>query len=201
MAYDRKDSWYRRAKQSGFRSRAAYKLIELDRRFGLLRPGARVVDLGCAPGGWLQVAARRVGRRGRAVGIDKLAIEPLDAAQVEILQADIAAADSLERLRRALGGPADTVLSDMAPETSGVGFADHARSVELARLALDAACALLREGGSFAAKVFDGPDLDALAQEIAQRFGKLRRVRPEATRKGSRELYLVALSFRSRAEP
>lgn len=190
-AYKRKDGFYRKAKAEGYRSRAAYKLLELDRRFGLLSRGARVVDLGCAPGGWLQVAAAKVGRKGRVVGIDRLPVEDLELANAVVLSGDITNPDAIERIRQALAAPADLVLSDVAPDTSGVASADHARSIELVELAFETACALLAPDGALCAKVFDGPDLDALVATIKTRFKKLRRVRPEATRKGSRELYLV----------
>lgn len=194
--YERKDGYYKRAKSEGFRSRAAYKLQQLDQRHRLLRRGARVIDLGCAPGGWLQVAAGRVGRGGRVVGIDRLECEPLELANAEVLVGDIGAADTPERLRRALGGPADVVLSDMAPDTSGVGFADHVRSVELVRASAAVAAAVLRPGGQLCAKVFDGPELQDLVAALRQRFVKVRRVHPAASRKGSRELYLVATDFK-----
>ena len=195
MAYKRKDGFYKRAKKEGYRSRAAYKLIELDRRQHLLRRGQRVLDLGCAPGGWLQVAAGKVGRTGRVVGMDRLQVQGLDLPNAEILLGDVTGADAPARLRDALGGPADLALSDMAPDTSGVGFADHARSIELVRTAFAVSSQLLRPGATFCAKVFDGPDLDDLVVELKTRFGKIRRVRPEATRKGSRELYLVCTGF------
>lgn len=194
--YRRKDGFYKKAKAAGYRSRAAYKLLELDRRFGLLASGARVIDLGCAPGGWLQVAAAKVGRKGRVVGIDRLEVAHLGLANVEILTGDIDSPDAIALIREALASPADVVLSDMAPDTSGVGFADHARSVELVELAFEAALALLKPGGALCAKVFDGPELNELAANIKARFGKVRRVRPEATRKGSRELYLVCTKHR-----
>jgi len=192
MAYRRKDSWYRKAKQEGYRSRAAYKLEELDRRLSLFGRGMRVADLGCAPGGWLQLAAARVGRRGRVVGIDRLEVAPLGLEQVEVLCGDITDEQCAARLSRALGGPAALVLSDMAPDTSGVGFADHARSVELVRAAAALARDLLEPGGRLVAKAFDGPDVNSLVAELGSGFTGVRRMRLHTTRKGSRELYLVA---------
>ncbi len=192
MVYQRKDTWYRKAKAEGYRSRAAYKLQELDRQFRLFRRGQRVLDLGCAPGGWLQVAAHAVGEQGRVVGIDRLAVPSLGFPNVFVLTADIQAPESPASLREALGGPADLVLSDMAPDTSGVGFADHARSIELVRAAVDVARAQLRPGGTLVAKVFEGPDLNPLVAEMRASFGEIRRVRLDTTRKGSRELYLIA---------
>ncbi|HUU04137.1 MAG TPA: RlmE family RNA methyltransferase [Myxococcota bacterium] len=190
VAYDRKDGWYRKAKREGYRSRAAYKLIELDKKLRLFRKGMRVVDLGCAPGGWLQVAAERVGRRGRVVGVDRLQTQPLASEQVKLLLGDVNQPGTRERLAELLGGTADLLLSDMAPNTSGVGFQDHVRSIELVRMAGELAAALLTCGGALLAKVFDGPDLDALLGELKDSFGPARRIRLKSTRKGSREIYL-----------
>jgi 23S rRNA (uridine2552-2'-O)-methyltransferase len=195
VAYQRKDSWYRRAKREGYRSRSAYKLIELQRRCRLFSRGMRVVDLGCAPGGWLQVAANEVGAKGRVAGIDRLEVEPLGLPQAAVLVGNIHDPEACDRLREALGGRADVVLSDMAPDTSGVGHADHAGSMELARAAFEAAGRLLLPGGALVCKVFDGPDLNDLILDWKPAFGKVRRIRPESTRKGSRELYLVARPF------
>jgi len=193
MAYQRKDTWYRRAKQEGYRSRSAYKLQEIDQRLRLFRPGQRVLDLGCAPGGWLQVAAERVGARGRVVGID---LEPVtafpEAPQTCCLQGDIFAPDTPERLAEALGGPADVVLSDMAPHTSGDHDSDHARSLDLVRAAGALATGLLRGGGWLVAKVFEGPDLNALIASWRDAFADARRLHLDTSRRGSREVYLVA---------
>lgn len=190
MAYRRKDRFYRQAKQEGFRSRAAYKLQELARRLRLFSPGQRVVDLGCAPGGWLQVAARAVGGKGRVIGIDIEEVTPLGFPQVQVLRMDIFDPSTPGRLRELLGGLPDVVLSDMAPHTCGDHDADHARSVELVAAAGRLAAELLRPGGWFVAKVFDGGALSDLLRELAASFDDVRRLRPEATRDGSRELYL-----------
>jgi 23S rRNA (uridine2552-2'-O)-methyltransferase len=195
VAYNRKDSWYRKAKDQGYRSRAAYKLIELQQRFGLFSKGMRVADLGCAPGGWLQVAAGEVGGRGRVAGIDRLEVDPLGLPQAVALVGNIHDKEACDRLQEVLGGQADVVLSDMAPDTSGVHDADHARSLELARAAFEAAVRLLLPGGALVCKVFDGPDLNDLIKDWKSAFGQVRRIRPESTRKGSRELYLVARPF------
>lgn len=200
MAYDRKDSWYRKAKREGYRSRAAYKLIELDWKLHLFRKGMRVLDLGCAPGGWLQVAAERVGGRGRLVGIDLLATKALAGGRVELLQADIFEPGTGERLAGLLGGKADLVLSDMAPNTSGVGFQDHVRSLELVHRAAELAGGLLGGGGALLAKVFDGPDLGDLLDELKVSFGPARRIRLKSTRKGSRELYLFIRRRKGKAD-
>lgn len=200
MAYQRKDGWYKKAKQEGFRSRAAYKLMEISKKSRLFAKGMRVVDLGCAPGGWLQVAARQTGRRGRVVGIDRLPVDPVEFDWVTVLQGDITSPDTAERLLEALGRPADLVLSDMAPDTSGVGFADHARSVELVREAHRLAGQVLKPGGNMLAKVFEGADLPELVDELKQIFHSVQRERPRSTRKGSRELYLLARTIKFESE-
>ena len=198
--YVRKDAAYRRAKREGLRSRAAYKLEELDRRFGLFRRGARVVDLGCWPGGWLQVAARRVGPRGRVVGVDLRPVDGLGGPAIELITADVADAAVVEAVREALGGPADVVLSDLAPRLSGIRQADAARHAELVRLASERALAWLTPGGTFVAKLFMDPEYEGLIRELRAGFERVRSCKTEATRRGSSELYVVARQPR-RAEP
>jgi 23S rRNA (uridine2552-2'-O)-methyltransferase len=198
--YQHKDRFYRQAKEEGYRSRAAYKLLELNKRLRLFSRGMKVLDLGCSPGGWMQVAAAQVGPTGRVVGVDLEEIPPLGEPQVQALAGDIRDPAVLAGLEQALGGPADLVLSDMAPDTSGVHFADHTRSVELVRAALIVAERLLKFSGTLVAKVFDGEELPALVQEIRKHFAKVQHVRPEATRKGSREVYLVATGKKAPSE-
>src|SRR3954454_15641728 len=148
------DPYVHEAKAKGYRSRAAFKLIELDDKFHFLKPAARVLDLGAAPGGWSQVAAQRIGTKGAVVGADILEIAPLPG--VTLLQADIGDSDSLAKLQEALGGTADVVLSDMAASTTGHRATDHLRTVALFETALDIAQALLKPGGAFIGKVFQG---------------------------------------------
>jgi len=147
--YERKDTFYKKAKREGYRARSAYKLIELNQEVHFLRPGMRVVDLGSWPGGWVQVAAEIVGRSGKVVGIDLVALEPLPFPQVTLLQGDATDPVQQERIRAVLGGLADVLLSDMAPKLSGIKEVDEARSMELCRLALASAPTLLRPGGVF----------------------------------------------------
>jgi len=192
-----RDEYYNRAKQEGYRARSAYKLVQLDETASLLSEGDTVVDLGAAPGGWLQVAAERVGPGGRVVGVDRQRIEPLDApgADVAYVRADVTDDDTPDEIRAALDGgerPVDVVLSDMAPNMSGEYDLDHARSVHLARQAFELAEALLAPGGDLAVKVFDGRDLADLEAEIEAEFEYVRQVRPDASRDASSELYLVA---------
>lgn len=199
MAYQPKDAFYRKAKKEGFRSRAAYKLVELDRRFRLVRPGDRVVDLGAAPGGWLQVVARLVGTQGKVVGVDLQPIGPLAEPNVVLLQGDIFSAQTEERIKEIFPRGVDCVLSDLSPRLSGIRDADIRRSIELARAALRLAGRLLRPGGNFLVKSFVGDELKEFAQELSERFDTVQRTRPEATRKGSSEIYLCAKGFRALA--
>jgi 23S rRNA (uridine2552-2'-O)-methyltransferase len=189
-----KDEYYNRAKQEGYRARSAYKLKQLDETADLLGEGRTVVDLGAAPGGWLQVAAERVGSGGTVVGVDRQRIEALEEsdATVEFVRGDITEADTKAAIRETVDDTVDVVLSDMAPNMSGEYDLDHARSVHLARQAFELASDLLGPGGDLAVKVFDGRDLADLEAEIDAEFEYVRQVRPEASRDASSELYLVA---------
>ena len=194
--YERKDAFYRKAKAQGLRSRAAFKLEDLDRR--LLREGDRVLDLGCWPGGWLQVAARRVGSRGQVVGIDRKKLAPIALANVCVLEGDAADEATLEAARQALGGPADIVLSDLSPELSGIRDRDEARASELVRLALAIAEKMLRPGGSLLCKLFMNSEYAAILEELRARFAEVLVTRSQASRKGSAELYVIAKGFGGR---
>ncbi|PSP16575.1 23S rRNA (uridine(2552)-2'-O)-methyltransferase [Halobacteriales archaeon QH_10_67_13] len=187
-----KDEYYNRAKQEGYRARSAYKLKQLDETADLLGRGDTVVDLGAAPGGWLQVAAERVGSEGRLVGVDRQRIDPIETeATVECLRGDVTEDRTHERIAAAVEESADLVVSDMAPNVTGEYNVDHARSVYLVRQALAVATAVLRPGGDFLAKVFDGRDLEELIGDAESEFEYVREVRPEASRDASSELYLI----------
>jgi len=195
----KKDMYYNKAKQQGYRARSAYKLQQLDETTGLLGEGNTVVDLGAAPGGWLQVAAERVGPTGTVVGVDRQNISDLDdpEATVEYIRGDITEQRTIDLIRETLGvedgeTPVDVVVSDMAPNMSGEYDLDHARSVHLARQAFELATDVLDAGGDLAVKVFDGRDLQTLEDDIDQEFEYVRQVRPDASRDSSSELYLVA---------
>jgi 23S rRNA (uridine2552-2'-O)-methyltransferase len=188
------DPYVAAAKAAGYRSRAAFKLTELDEKFHLLKPGGRVVDLGCAPGGWIQVALKAVGERGRVVGLDLLPVDPVPGAT--ILQGDFQDAAAEKQVEEALGGRADLVLSDMAPNTTGHATTDHLRIMGLAELALDFALRVLAPGGGFAAKVFAGGSEKAFLATLKARFTQVRHAKPPASRKDSAELYVVATGFR-----
>lgn len=196
MAYERKDTFYKKAKQEGYRARSAYKLIELNKEFCFLKPGDRVVDLGSWPGGWVQVAASIVGGTGSVVGIDLVALEPVSLTQVTLFQGDATDPVQQEKILTALGGPADVVLSDMAPKLSGIRERDDARAMELCHAALACAQAFLRPGGALLAKVFMGEEYRAFLAHLRAIFTLIKIARPEATRRGSAETYVLASGLR-----
>ena len=195
MGYNPQDSYYKKAKQEGYRSRAAYKLLELQQRFRLMRPGVVVVDLGAAPGGWLQVAAKFVGQSGKVIGIDLQPIETLREANIIFFQGDITSPEISKKISELVDGKVHCVLSDLAPRLSGIRDADAARCLELSRTALTVATALLRPGGSFLVKGFVNQELHTFTLELKQHFHSVQRTRPEATRQGSSEFYFFAKDF------
>jgi 23S rRNA (uridine2552-2'-O)-methyltransferase len=194
--YDRKDALYRRAKAEGYRSRAAYKLLELQKRARVVRRNDAVLDLGAWPGGWLQVAAELAGPGGRVVGIDVVAIEPLGLDNVVTAQGDVADSDLPARALELLGRRANVVLCDLAPKLTGVGPRDLARAAELGEHAVRIAAATLAPGGTLVMKTFSGDDAAALRDRLRKQFGAARLVGLAATRKGSSELYLIGTGFR-----
>jgi 23S rRNA (uridine2552-2'-O)-methyltransferase len=187
--YKRPDRFAKKAQGEGYAARSVYKLEEIVRRTRVLRRGDKVVDLGCSPGSWMAFAADAVGPSGRVLGVDieepKVHLGPVIVRSVLDVTAD--------EIRDALGGPANAVLSDMAPRTTGDTFGDHVRQIELARAAHQLARELLAPGGSFVCKVFDGEEAHAFVQEVRTVFEETRRVRPEAVRTNSREFYVVGL--------
>jgi 23S rRNA (uridine2552-2'-O)-methyltransferase len=192
----RRDPFYRAAQQEGLRSRAAFKLAYLDDRFHLLHRGARVLDLGGAPGGWSIVAADRVGPTGTVVAVDLRSIDPI--AGVRVVRGRVGDPGLPARL-----GPArfDVILSDMSPRISGAYGTDHARSVALVRDGAALAASVLAPGGAFVAKVFDGDLVGALTRELERSFARVRRTKPPASREPSSEIYLVATGFRPGRAP
>jgi 23S rRNA (uridine2552-2'-O)-methyltransferase len=199
--YDPKDFYYRQAKKVGLRARSAFKIDEILRRHRLLRAGQAVLDLGAAPGGFLQILADAVGEKGVAVGVDLEPIRKIPKAWVKTATVDLLAPDALEKIRALHDGPFQLVTSDMAPKTIGVKITDEARSVELVRVALSVAEATLAKGGSFVAKVFMGREFPALKKELAGRFGEVHVVRPQATRESSYEVYVLGKAFRGAQTP
>jgi 23S rRNA (uridine2552-2'-O)-methyltransferase len=193
------DPYVKAAKARGLRSRAAFKLEELDDRFHLLKPGSRVVDLGAAPGGWTQVSLARGGDRARVVGIDLLPIDPIAGAI--LLQGDFQEEAAELRVIDALDGPADLVLSDMAPNTTGHNATDHLRIMALAEIALHFAARVLAPGGGFVTKVLAGGSEKDFLATLKRNFAAVRHAKPPASRKDSAELYVVATGFRGRSAP
>lgn len=189
------DPYVARARAEGYRSRAAYKLIELQEKYGFLKPGGRVVDLGAAPGGWCQVAVRETGKTGRVVGIDYLGMPPVDGA--EVLELDFLTEEAPTKLKTLLNGPANVVLSDMAAPTTGHRSTDHLRIISLAEAALDFAEEVLAPGGAFAAKVFQGGSEKSLLDRLKNQFDRVHHAKPKASRQDSAEMYVVALGFKS----
>ncbi len=196
VAERRRDPYYRAAQREGLRSRAAFKLEYLDRRFQLFRPGQRVLDLGAAPGGWSLVAAQAVGPRGAVVAVDLRPIEPMPG--VRLVRGRVGDPSLVAKLGDA---PFAVVLSDLSPRISGAYATDHARSVDLVREAWSVAAQVLDRDGAFVAKVFDGDLVASLEAELAGSFDRLQRTKPPASREASSEIYLIARGFRPRPPP
>jgi 23S rRNA (uridine2552-2'-O)-methyltransferase len=194
--YDPKDFYFRKAKKEGLRARSAFKIDEILKRHRLLRQGDAVLDLGAAPGGFLQILADAVGEEGVAVGVDLEPIRALGRRQVRTAVVDLLRPDALEKIRALHPGRFALVSSDMAPKTIGVKVTDEARSLELVRMALCVAEATLGRGGAFVAKVFMGGDFPALKKELQARFETVQVVRPQATRESSYEVYVLGKGFR-----
>ena len=194
------DPYVARAKREGYRSRAAFKILEIDDRYHLFKPGGRVVDLGAAPGGWAQVAAKRVKSeegQGKVIGIDLLDIDTIPGVQFQVM--DFNDLDAPERLMAMLGGEADVVMSDMASNTTGHKKTDHLRIIGLAELAVEFARQVLAPKGAFVAKVFQGGMETALLNDLKRDFATVRHVKPSASRADSSELYVLATGFRGRS--
>ena len=190
------DPYVRKAKQKGYRSRAAFKLEELDKKFGLIKPGSLVVDLGCAPGGWVQIAMKH--GADRVVGIDLLPVDPIAGA--ELIEFDFMDEKAPGRIKSLLGAAPDVVLSDLAANTTGHRQTDHLKTVALVEAAADFAMQTLRPGGHFVTKVFQGGAEKTLLNRLKRNFQKVQHAKPESSRKGSPEIYLVALNLQGRAE-
>ena len=187
--YNKKDHYHRKANQEGYLARSAYKLKEIQAKYKLIKKNAKVLELGCSPGAWSQVALEILGENGRIVGID---LEPaaLSDARLDFVLGDIFSVDAA----RLPGAPFDCVLSDMAPKTSGIKVRDQSRSYELAEYAVKLCDEMLVPRGNLLLKIFEGPDLQKLAQEIRARFTKVERIRPESTRQASTEIYFLGLN-------
>ena len=191
LADARRDKYRRLAKDQGYRARSAYKLLQLNDSYHIIKKGSRVVDLGCAPGGWLQVVTKE---GGKVVGIDIKPVDPVVGAM--IFQGSVEDPAIMEQVAGAIGGKADVVLSDLAPNVSGVWDIDHARQIALTQMALAAAHKMLREGGSAVFKVFEGDMLNEMKAQLKQSFGRVQLSKPSASRQESSELYMVCFDFK-----
>ena len=194
LARQLNDPYVAAAKDAGYRSRAAFKLIQLDEQFNLLQSGQRVVDLGAAPGGWSQIVAAKIGKTGKLVGIDLLPIAPL--ANAQFIGLDFTDDTAPAKLEELLAGPADLVLSDMAPSTTGHTATDHIRIMALAEMAVDFAASVLTPGGAFVCKLFHGGGEKSFIDQLKRDYAKVRFAKPAASRADSSETYLVAQGFR-----
>lgn len=194
MKENRWDDYYaRQARKEKWLARSVYKLQEIDKKYKLIRKGDRLLDLGCYPGSWSQYGIRKVGPQGELVGIDLTFPDSLSYPNFRFIQADVLTIQT-EWLAREIR-PRSLVMSDLAPQTSGIRLTDVSRSVLLSKRAAELACALLKEKGHFVCKVFEGEDMVSFRSEISKYFRKVRAIRPRATRKGSKEIYLVGLEF------
>lgn len=193
----RRDYYWRLAKEEGYRSRAAFKLLQANKSYRFIKPGDVVVDLGAAPGGWMQSARKLVGDQGYVLGVDILPIKPFKWPNVETLESDITHPDVVSKIREKMPRAADVVLCDLSPQISGVWEVDHARQIDLATHALKIAVAILQPEGAFFTKVFQGDLLDNFIREIKRSFREVRIVKPEASKRRSAEIYIlgVGLSF------
>jgi 23S rRNA (uridine2552-2'-O)-methyltransferase len=194
----RRDQYYRLARIRGYRSRSAYKLQQTIRSYDLIKLNQKIVDLGAQPGGWLQVARETVGPDGIVLGIDLKEIQPLPADNVKLLKMDVYSEDIVDRIVAELGGPADALLSDLAPSIIGAWDVDHARQVGLARRAVEIAEKILNQRGNALIKLFHGPELKRLQDDAALLFEKSRLLKPKASRPESSEIYFLGLGFKPR---
>ncbi|MCE5295494.1 MAG: RlmE family RNA methyltransferase [Euryarchaeota archaeon] len=196
MQARRRDFYYRKAKQLEYRSRASFKLIQIDDKFHIFREGCIVVDLGAAPGGWLQVAAERVGDQGRVVGVDLQSIVPIEGEMVETIRGDIRKQETVDKVLYMTGGNVDVVISDMSPNISGQYSMDHARSIELCEHAFNFAKKTLVPGGSLVMKIFEGDMMNDFLKTVKDRFEEVKLFGPRASRQSSSEIYAIAKGFK-----
>ena len=199
--YNRKDHLYQKAKKEGYRSRAAYKLLEIDKKYNILRPGFRVADLGCFPGSWLQVAQQQVGKKGMVIGIDLKDVEPLAGDVVKIIKGDLTTPEVVDDLMGQVQGRLNVVLSDLSPSLSGIRIQDALRSADLVERAFYFATNTLVANGSFVAKIFPGSESDELSRVIRRCFTKFSRMHLTSTRGSSKEYYFVGIGYKPNEKP
>ncbi len=196
--YNKKDASYREAKSQGYRARSALKLKQIHNKFKIMKKGTTVIDIGASPGGWTQVAAEKVGPDGRVIAVDIVEMEPLDMSNVFFIQGDITEEKTIEAVIQKVG-LTGSVISDIAPKTTGIADLDRSRSAILSSMALDVAKKTLAPGGTFLTKIFQSPESEELFLEMKQLFSYVKRYRPPSTRKRSVEIYLIGKGFRHQA--
>ena len=192
----RRDFYYRKAKKEEYRSRASFKLLQAFERYGFMKPGDVVVDLGAAPGGWLQIAREIAGEKGFVLGVDTVQIEPLSYPNVYTIVADIRDPETIRRAKALLPRPADAVISDVSPNVSGIWEVDHARQVELAERSLEIATYVLTDSGNFFVKVFQGDLFSQFLNKVRESFSIVKVIKPKASRKRSAETYVLGLNLK-----
>lgn len=192
----KKDYYYRKAKEEKFRSRAAYKLLQAVKKYGFIKKGYIVVDLGAAPGGWIQASRKIVGEDGFILGVDIVPIEPFEEENILTIVADITDPKTIENIKNLLPKPADTVISDVSPKISGIWEIDHARQIDLALNSMKIACEVLRPNGNFFVKVFEGDMLRDFVNKLKENFSMVRLVKPKASRAKSSEIYVLAMGLK-----
>jgi 23S rRNA (uridine2552-2'-O)-methyltransferase len=201
MAFNRKDGYWKQAKREGKRSRAAYKLEEIDQRFRLFKKGQKILELGAAPGGWMEYIAGRIGPGGRILGLDLQKISGLPAPPCLTLVADILAPETGSRIDELLPPPLDGAVSDLAPNLTGIKATDQANSIAILEQALELVRPRLKNNGFFLCKVFQGGELKSFQQQLEKDFHRVTRAKPRASRKSSAEIYLVATGYAGRTRP
>jgi 23S rRNA (uridine2552-2'-O)-methyltransferase len=194
--YNRKDSYYKKAKSEGYKSRAAYKLMELNKKYSLIKKGYNVLDVGAAPGGWCQVSLELVGDKGKVVGVDLLDIDGIENKNFYFIKGDLKNKNTLDKVLN-FCNKFDTIISDAAPNTSGQKFADHLRSMELVELIFDFTIKVLKPNGNFLFKLFDGADRENFIKKLKQNFSMVKIFKPDSTRKNSFEIYIICKGFKS----
>jgi 23S rRNA (uridine2552-2'-O)-methyltransferase len=193
--YNRKDSYYKKAKKDGYSSRAAYKLKEINGKYSLIKKGDTVLDAGCAPGGWLEVLSEIVGKGGKVVGVDLLDVKNIKAQNISFIKGDLRDTNIIEKILEFQ--PFDAVVSDAAPNTTGQKIVDHLNSLELVKTVFDVVKKSLKSGGNFLFKLFDGEDREEFIGELKKYFSSIKIIRPDATRKSSFEIYVILKGFKN----
>jgi 23S rRNA (uridine2552-2'-O)-methyltransferase len=193
--YNRKDSYYKKAKKEGYSSRAAYKLKEINSKYSLIKMGDTVLDAGCAPGGWLEVLSEIVGKGGKVVGVDLLDVKNIKAQNITFIKGDLRDTNIIEKILEFQ--PFDAVVSDAAPNTTGQKIVDHLNSLELVKTVFDVVKRSLKSGGNFLFKLFDGEDREEFISELKKYFSSIKIIRPDATRKSSFEIYVILKGFKN----